>query len=393
VRALVQSPAFLIPAVVLGVIAGGLYTLVPGLAYVLVAAAGACLLLDKSFAASPVNCIGRDKLAGFALFNLFFVLHTLPHLPALQEHEPVRTLYLHVLSIGMYLLALTFGRLALVQSTYAEARYDARSRQLCTILPLAGLALLLLGQIGQLIPALEREARELADVVYILSRRPGGFFNPNMTAAIALVLLFIANETPWRSRPPRHLQPAVILATLVVLLSQSRIGIIALLTYELVFLSRKVLLTTVLLIAAAICLTLLIDREFGRLASKLIGRFAGDYSSSERLELLGRGLTAFLDAPLLGNGYRYVALTAGQSTHNQLVEILASFGLAGLAAMGLATYLLYGGGSARFLLVCIAPTFLFSHNFYETVSYQTALGLAYAVDRTRAAVAGSESTG
>jgi hypothetical protein len=60
--------------------------------------------------------------------------------------------------------------------------------------------------------------------------------------------------------------------------------------------------------------------------------------------------------------------------------------------MGLATYLLYGGGSARFLLVCVAPTFLFSHNFYEAVSLQTALGLAYAVDRSRATAGAEEST-
>jgi hypothetical protein len=275
-RALSHSPSFLIPATVLGVIASGLYTLVPGLAYALVAAAGTCLLLDSAFASSPLKCIGREKLAGLAVFNVFFFLHTLPHLQALQEHEPVRTLYLHVLSIGMYLFALAFGHLVLAQSTHAEVGgYRERSRQLCTVLPLAGLALLLLGQIAQLIPVLRQEAKELSDVVYILSSRPGGFFNPNMTAAIALVFLFMANEAPLLSRRQRPLQAAVILTTLVVLISQSRVGIIALLTYELVFLSRNVLLTTILLIAAAICLTLLIDRESGRLAWKLIGRFAG----------------------------------------------------------------------------------------------------------------------
>ena len=105
--------------------------------------------------------------------------------------------------------------------------------------------------------------------------------------------------------------------------------------------------------------------------------------SGELLEKEDLMRTVWHDAPFLGKGYRYVALTAGQSTHNQLVEILASFGLAGLAAIGLASYLLYWGGSARFLLVCVAPTFLFSHNFFETVSFQTALGLALAVDRSR----------
>lgn len=40
----------------------------------------------------------------------------------------------------------------------------------------------------------------------------------------------------------------------------------------------------------------------------------------------------------------------------------------------------------------LSPTFLSSHNFYETVSFQTAPGLAYAVDRSRATAAASEES-
>jgi O-antigen ligase len=145
--------------------------------------------------------------------------------------------------------------------------------------------------------------------------------------------------------------------------------------------------------AAAICLAFLIDLDSGRLALQLLGRITGDYSSQERLELLKHGLAAFMDAPFLGKGYRYVELTAGQSTHSELVEILANFGLAGLVAIGLASYLLYRGGSARFLLVCVAPTFLFSHNFFETVSFQAALGLALAADRSRGAATAVDEGG
>jgi O-antigen ligase len=389
-----QRLSFLVPAFVLGVIASGLYMLVPGLAYALVGVGGACLFLNRPFASSPLKFIGQERLAGFAIFNVFFFLHSLPHLQPLQSYEAVRTLFLHVLSIGMYLFAIAFGRLFLTQSTYAVGPVcRERLRWLCAVLSLAVLAALLLTQIGQLIPAFKREAHSLADVVYILSRRPGGLFNPNMTAAIALICLFIAHEGPSQGRQSLALAPIVALATVVIVLSQSRVGVAVLLTYGFFALPRRAFVMTILLMAAAICLAFLIELETGRLALKLLRRLAGDYSSQERIELFKHGLAAFTDAPFLGKGYRYVALTTGQSTHNQIVEILASFGLAGLAAIGLASYLLYWGGSARFLLVCVAPTFLFSHNFYETVSFQAALGLALAVDKSRDAVAPRDESG
>jgi len=384
VSAVASALAFLGPLAVLGLVASGLYTLVPGLAYPLVAAAGVALLRNRAFAASPVKFIGRDRLAGFAVFNLFFLLHTLPHLPSLHALEPERTLYVHVLSIGMYLLALTFGRLALTQAPDADAggSFD-RTRWMCSVLPLAGLSLLLASQIGQLAPAFLRETGEAADIVYILTRRPGGFFNPNMTAAIALIFLFLAVEAPAQGRPPHTPALVIVLTTFVVVLAQSRTGIIALLAYGFFALPRRSFLIVIVPMAVAAGLAFVVGLDTGRLVLQVLGRFTGDYSSQLRMELIGHGLAAFMDAPWLGKGYRFVELTTGQSTHNQVVEILACFGLVGLAVIGLASYLLYRGGSARLLLVCIAPSFLLSHNFYEAASLQAALGLALAVDRAR----------
>jgi hypothetical protein len=227
--------------------------------------------------------------------------------------------------------------------------------------------------------------------MYILSRRPGGFFNPNMTAAIALIFLFIANESQSARRQERAATASVVLATLVILLSQSRIGMIVLFAYAFFWRSPRALIVCVSLVVAGIGLAFLIDANgVGRLLAKIAHR--GDQSSSLRLELIVHGLNAFLDAPLFGKGYRYLQLTIGQSAHNEIVECLANFGLVGTAVIGLAWYLLYWGASWRFLLVCVAPTFMFSHNFFETVSFQTALGLAFAVDASRGAAAADKRT-
>jgi O-antigen ligase len=121
--------------------------------------------------------------------------------------------------------------------------------------------------------------------------------------------------------------------------------------------------------------------EFLNLIDKVTSRFSGDESSTTRLFLIEYGIRHFLEEPLLGNGYRYMAGAVGWSAHNEIVENLVNYGIIGCCVIALAMYLLYWPATLSFIFICVMPMFMFTHNFFETTAFQASLGLALAIDR------------
>ena len=111
-------------------------------------------------------------------------------------------------------------------------------------------------------------------------------------------------------------------------------------------------------------------------------RFTGDQSSAIRMSLLQQGWSAFTEFPIFGNGYRYLENATSYSSHNQILEVLINFGIFGFIVICIACYFLYTPLSIALCIVCIFPTLLFSHNFFDTYAFQAALGLALAVNQS-----------
>ncbi len=219
-----------------------------------------------------------------------------------------------------------------------------------------------------------------------LIARPGGFLNPNMTAAISLIWLYIALESHLNTQAIIKIS-ALALTLSVCLLTQSRAAIIFLSMYSIyIILVRQKINYLIIIILG--CLSLFISAFYFDLeiANDLIEKFAarGDSkedSAQERLNLLIYAINSFFDSPLLGNGIRYVEKNSGinASSHNQILDILANFGLVGLAMVSMVFFAFYHKNSISYLLLCIFPTLIFSHNFFEDIAFQTSLAFAYCV--------------
>lgn len=223
-----------------------------------------------------------------------------------------------------------------------------------------------------------------------LLERPGGFLNANMTAALAILWLYVALESKLRT--PLVLKVLALILTLVVCsLTQSRAAIVFLviyITYNSIV-RRNINLIMVLvfgglfLIAAAQYFDMDIASE---LMDKLASRSdSKEDSAQERLGLIMYALNAFYDAPLMGNGLYYVAKTSGASvsSHNQILEILTNWGLLGFAMMLILYMTFYHKNSFSYLTLCIFPTLLFSHNFFEGGAIQASLAFAYSTTYKR----------
>ena len=367
-------------SIIIVVMGTGLNNMVPGLAYILAGVGVVNLLFKPRVLQVPAAFFRPTMVAGFILFNSFFWAH------GFFSPLETRIYFVHVLSMAMLLLAYAYGTFLLRRGKLTGG---AGREMGVAVVAVGALAVLLLGQIGEMAGYVDLRPGGLGGYGVDLFFRPGGFLNSNMTAAIALVFLFVVARLNWAGRTLVAVA-AVALTTVVVLLSQSRAAIIVLVPYLLFLASRR---GRIFMFAAPIALVVLLvfsapsdDSEVSGLLEIVGSRFEGDFSSDQRLFELGRGLSAFSDAPLLGNGYRYLTQRIGSSAHNEIVENLANFGIVGVTVLVLACYFLYWPASLVFFGVCIVPTLMFSHNFFDTVPLQVALGLALTVDRSRVGV-------
>jgi O-Antigen ligase len=410
-------------------IATGAYTLLPGTAYLLIVVSCGTIWLDKEIRASPWKYIELKKIYGFAIFNAFFFTHFVAFNPPVGDN---RTVFIHAISLGMFVLTYVYGKVIISWGEGSADNRDLREIVFASI-SVASLALLLVGQLFETLLETDLITRGVDCVAFsnALVKRPGGFFNPNMTAAIALVFLFVVIRNKRKKYLP--VPVSIILTATITLLSQSRTAIIVLIMYVIIlavrsvqnnnirlltFHAKMIVMPVVLIIAAIMSLQL----SCGSGRELVISRFvdiqetvqtdasksetaraesaksndmkAGDKNKNsiitsgvnlligkQRGELLIDGVLEFLNSPIVGNGYRYVEVKYGMSTHNEIVENLANYGLVGVAIVLVASVLLYWPFSVHCFLICIFPTFMFSHNFFETAAFQTALGVAISIDQ------------
>jgi hypothetical protein len=314
-----------------------------------------------------INLIESRILFGFLIFNIYFMLSiSLHQQPGLE----IKTYFIHLISIGSFLAVYTATKIILPSGT---SNITLTSNTMIVILSITALGVLLISQLWQ---------AHYIHNTFIM--RPGGFLNPNTTAAISLIFLFSAYKY-LDSTNSSLILLSVTLTTCIIILAQSRgsmLFLIPFILYSLHRLYRKKPLNIYLLVITALIIFFSLHLTGTlELIGSALSRFKGDHNSASRLDIIAKGLHAFLDSPVWGNGYRYLANTYTLSSHNQLVESLASFGLIGTVIICIAFYYLYTPCSLLFCALCILPVLLFSHNFFDSYSYQTVLGFALAVDR------------
>lgn len=358
-------------------LASGCYGLLPGLGYGIFGMTLALLLASAPFRAAPARYVPGPMAAGALLFNAIFLLSGVWH------NLDARDYLLHLFSLPMFVLAYATLRLHLI-SVPLHAQAD-RAPPLVQLVGLVGLVLLLAGQLAQSAGWLWFVKPPVEGFQASLIFRPGGFQNANMTAALALMFLWLFRLHD-ALRIGRAGAAALALATVVIALTQSRAALLALTLYAIWVFRRhpgKILLSIGVLFVAIWSSGLL---EEGAVLLELLqrfgDRFSGDDSSDERAWLLRAALAAIREAPLLGHGYGYLAGRFGfGASHNQVIELLVGFGAIGGLALAFCGALMVLPARALFLLVCVAPTLMFSHNYFESAAFQTALGLALAAER------------
>jgi len=326
-------------------------------------------------------------LKGVVLLNIFLLIQIIFSRLELQSY------YDQMIAINLMVLTYAYVKLSLEGRQAA----DLKNFKYLGVLLFMGLLLLLLGQIAQITGYIKQVNYEGADRdVLVTLARPGGFLNPNVTAAIAIVFLFTLDRLSniigkWL------FVIALPVAITVILLTQSRIALIALLGFLLIVLFkysfRHMVPTLLMVVVFVFFMSIAYPDVVISLISNVMQRFEGDAGSDERQYVLRYSFDAFGDSPLFGNGSTYLVSKLGFSSHNEIAEILVSYGLLGLLIMTPSFFLLYLPSSALLIAFCILPIFLFSHNFLDSAPYQVALGLALAVDRIVSFAVHSTQTG
>lgn len=365
----------------------GLYTQLPTIAYIPVVCACALLLFDKRFLRNPLKYIEPNMLKGFSLLNIFLLIQVIFSRLVLSSYfDQFFAISLMILTYALFKLILD-----------GKQASDLNIFKHLGVVVLLALLLLLAGQIAQITGYIEQVNFEGADSdVFITLARPGGFINPNVTAAIAVTFLFVLDRLSMVIGKQLFVI-ALPLAITVVLLTQSRAALIALLGFLLIILSKQSLrhmVSTILMVFVFVFfMSIAYPDVVISLIDNVMQRFEGDAGSVERQYVLRYSFDAFGDSPLFGNGSTYLVSKLGFSSHNEIAEILVSYGLLGLLIMTAAFFFLYLPSSVLLISFCILPMFLFSHNFIDSSPYQVALGLALAVERIVSSVVYSTQTG
>jgi O-antigen ligase len=353
--------------------ATGAYNLAPGVGYLIFGVATLALLTQARWIDAPGRWFEPHRAAGV----LVFAATTL--LGATAFGIDGRAAVVPLFAVSMFSVAYSLTRLALGS---ADVRVPASADRIA----LAGLAVLLTGQVLGAFGFINLDDRLIELNEDALLFRPGGFLNPNMTASVALLLVLMT--TPHaREQLGWQLVAAIALATVIVMLTQSRAALVAWAIYLPWILRRhwRGMLAVVLL---AVTATWQVgwwstDGLIHELSLAFGSRLRGDASSNERLWLVNEASRLVRDAPFFGRGQGFLVQRVGLGSHNQVLEWLLSYGAVGTLVLLAAAAAMIGPCSLIFLLVGVAPTFLFSHSFYDSASFQTALGMALAAERHR----------
>lgn len=249
-----------------------------------------------------------------------------------------------------------------------------------SFLPILAMAMIAIGLVLEMLGVIDVRGLELGGEWEDLIRRPGGFLNPNMTAAIVLIWCYVAQESNLRVAVQWRIM-AFISCGLLLLVTQSRAAVLAFALYMAVKVYEYGIRSTRYLLLGGILALFfyqLLNFDFiVVLYDSLLTRFDGDASSVARLMQLDKAVSLFYENPLLGYGMRGTYIKTGIGTHNEVIEWLLNFGLVGFF-VGIFLFLkFYYVHSLKYLLMCLFPTLMFSHNFFETTAFQVSLAFAY----------------
>lgn len=257
-------------------------------------------------------------------------------------------------------------------------------------LPLLSLVVIAVGLVLELngIVSMRGEGEESIELGEGLLLRPGGFLNPNMSAALSLIWLYVAVESKADKSYWMKFS-CVGLGAFIVAVTQSRAALLALTIYCAYKLYEGGFKRIKYYIVPAVCGILLfafsgpVDIVEG-IYDAIAERAKGDSSSEERYHVIQAALATFAESPIFGRGMRAMYHYFGLGTHNEIIEWLVNFGLVGFVVMLLVLVRFYYAGSFKYLCMCVMPTLLFSHNFFETTAFQVALAYAFYVSTTHA---------
>lgn len=369
-----QLELFLLGAILI-IVGTGLYTQFPGLAYIPVFCMFAMLVTNKIFLKNPLHYIEPNMVCGFIILNSFFLLQLMfrriDYIDYAFQFFAISSMFVTYISTKIII--------------YDNEKILFKKITYINILMLISLIFILCGQIAQITGYIESRNFEEAEEEFLVAiSRPGGFLNPNVTAAIAITILFVIDKMRAFNGKLYYLI-VMILSMTIILLTQSRSSIIALIIFLALIVLRssiRALINYTVISSVILYSIFLIDYEnILELVANNIKRFSGDASSDERINLIYLGLQAFIDSPIFGNGNWYLVGLYGQSSHNQITEILINYGIFGLFIFILIIYFLYAPISLALIIFCMLPMFIFSHNFFDSASYQINLGLALVLDR------------
>jgi hypothetical protein len=209
-----------------------------------------------------------------------------------------------------------------------------------------------------------------------------------MSAALCLIWLFVAMES--KSNNSFWVKSACLTGSAsIVAITQSRSAILFLCAYFICKVYEGRFRNSKYYLIALLCLFGLYEYSgLSELISDLykanLVRAQGDASSQERYLLLKTAFDAFIEHPMTGLGMRamhrfFQADTPDliPGTHNEILEWLVNFGMFGFCVMLFVYFRFYHISSLKYLCLCILPSFLFSHNFFETTALQVALAFAF----------------
>lgn len=250
-----------------------------------------------------------------------------------------------------------------------------------SVLPLIGIGVIGAGIWLELNGFIDFRKNSFSSVDQGLLLRPGGFLNPNMSAALCLIWLYVAIESKWVNSALIKIS-CLSLSVAILSVTQSRSAILFLAIYLMYKVYeagiKNVKYYFVLILGVFILLAHYGQSEYLiDLYEANFERAQGDSSSSERYMLIQTGIAAFSESPIVGLGMRAMYRYFGLGTHNEIIEWLVNFGLVGLVVVALILFRFYYINSIKYLCLCIFPTLLFSHNFFETTAFQVALAFAY----------------
>lgn len=354
----------------------GLYTLIMAPVTIPFAMAAIAIILNSTWQNRPFDHLPARRLLGLVLLSAFYLAGSIAG--QMDEFDVLMALY----SLAGFTCSHILASLASRLEGPAFKQLLAWSSCLA-LLAVGG------GQFAQLTGFLALQNAGTGDEVNRFILRPGGFHNPNMTAALALLLFEILLFASTRKRQWLRI-PGGLTMVAIIVLAQSRapslfLGLRWLLVTLQGGLSRRTLTWFATVVAAAVVTGIVASStgDGNLILETFFARFSGDDSSDERGRLVWIGLEAFSRSPWWGNGYHYLMQTVDLSSHNEFVENLVNWGVLGSIPVWIAFALIYGTRNPGIWLAGIAPSLLFSHNFFTTLSLQVLLGILIGADHAQ----------